>query len=177
MFYCVIIPRVSSTNLIYRRAAKRGEIITQYNTTCHFYFYSNYDQTSGIIWWEKKSITLFCSSTWQYFYRLRNHACVCWLKASAHSFKKNYFAAFKIIFLSLCTYITRMDVMLDFICMGPVDLTGARQKRQNTKWKISCRQWDSNPQLTLRFQGWRSTYWASRAWWMLSLLNGLITFM
>ena len=26
-----------------------------------------------------------------------------------------------------------MDVMLDFICMGPVDLPGARQ---NTKWKI-----------------------------------------
>ena len=35
--------------------------------------------------------------------------------------------------LSLCTYITRMDVMLDFICMGPVDLPGARRKRQNTK--------------------------------------------
>ena len=31
--------------------------------------------------------------------------------------------------------------MLDFICMGPVDLPG-----QNTKWKISCPQWDSNPQ-------------------------------
>ena len=30
----------------------------------------------------------------------------------------------------------RMNVMLDFICMGPVDLPGARQKRQNTKWKI-----------------------------------------
>ena len=26
--------------------------------------------------------------------------------------------------------------MLDFICMGPVDLLGAHQKRQNTKWKI-----------------------------------------
>ena len=39
-----------------------------------------------------------------------------------------------------------MDVMLDFICMGPVDLPGARRKRQNTKWKISCPQWDSNPQ-------------------------------
>ena len=35
--------------------------------------------------------------------------------------------------LPLCTYITRMDVMLDFICMGPVDLPGARRKRQNTK--------------------------------------------
>ena len=39
-----------------------------------------------------------------------------------------------------------MDVMLDFICMGPVDLPGARRKRKNTKWKISCPQWDSNPQ-------------------------------
>ena len=36
--------------------------------------------------------------------------------------------------------------MLDFICMGPVDLTGARRKLQNTKWKIPCPQWDSNPQ-------------------------------
>ena len=26
--------------------------------------------------------------------------------------------------------------MLDFICMGPVDLTGARLRRKNTKWKI-----------------------------------------
>ena len=30
-------------------------------------------------------------------------------------------------------YISPMDVMLDFICMGPVDLTGARRKRHNTK--------------------------------------------
>ena len=36
--------------------------------------------------------------------------------------------------------------MLDFICMGPVDLRGARRKRQNTKWKGPCPQWDSNPQ-------------------------------
>ena len=28
------------------------------------------------------------------------------------------------------------DVMLDFICMGPVDLSGARRKRKNTKSKI-----------------------------------------
>ena len=47
---------------------------------------------------------------------------------------------------STCTYITRMDVMLDFICMGPVDLTGVRRKRQNTKWKIPCPQWDSSSQ-------------------------------
>ena len=29
-------------------------------------------------------------------------------------------------------YIPRMDVMLDFICMGPADLPGAHRKRQNT---------------------------------------------
>ena len=31
-----------------------------------------------------------------------------------------------------------MNVMLDFIWMVPVDLSGARQKRQNAKWKISA---------------------------------------
>ena len=68
-------------------------------------------------------------------------------KASAHSFKQFTSRLLKSTFsLSLCTYITRMDVMLDFICMGPVDLPGARRKRQNTKWKIPCPQWDSNPQ-------------------------------
>ena len=69
------------------------------------------------------------------------------VKASAHSFKQFTSRLLKSTFsLSLCTYITRMDVMLDFICMGPVDLPGARRKRQNTKWKIPCPQWDSNPQ-------------------------------
>ena len=70
--------------------------------------------------------------------------------------------------LSLCTYITRVDVMLDFICIGPVDLTGARRKRQNTKWKNSLSTVGLEPS-TLRFQVWCSTYWASRAWWMLSV--------
>ena len=69
------------------------------------------------------------------------------VKASAHSFKQFTSRILKLSFsLSLCTYITRMDVMLDFICIGPVDLIGARRKRQNTKWKIPCPQWDSNPQ-------------------------------
>ena len=26
--------------------------------------------------------------------------------------------------------------MINFICMGPIDLPGAPRKRQNTKWKI-----------------------------------------
>ena len=73
--------------------------------------------------------------------------CAFLFKASAHSFKQFTSRLLKSTFsLSLCTYITRMDVMLDFICMGPVDLTGAHRKLQNTKWKISCPQWDSNPQ-------------------------------
>ena len=55
-------------------------------------------------------------------------------KASAHSFKQFTSRLLKSTFsLSLCTYITQMDVMVDFICIGPVDLTGARRKRQNTK--------------------------------------------
>ena len=29
-----------------------------------------------------------------------------------------------------------MNDMLDFICMAPVNLPGARRKRQNAKWKI-----------------------------------------
>ena len=69
------------------------------------------------------------------------------VKASAHSFKQFTSRLLKSTFsLSLCTYITRIDVMLDFICMGPVDLTGTRRKLQNTKWKSPCPQWDSNPQ-------------------------------
>ena len=36
--------------------------------------------------------------------------------------------------------------MLDFISMGPVDLPGARRKRQIKKWKNSCPQWDLNQQ-------------------------------
>ena len=81
--------------------------------------------------------------------RDRSHVIDVWqhLKASAHSFKQFTSRLLKsTCSLSLCTYITRMDVMLDFICMGPVDLPGARRKRQNTKWKIFCPQWDSNPQ-------------------------------
>ena len=30
-------------------------------------------------------------------------------------------------------FLPRMNVMLDFICIGPVYLPGARRKRQNTK--------------------------------------------
>ena len=42
-----------------------------------------------------------------------------------------------------------MTVMLDFFCMGPVELAWARYKRksQNEK-KTSCPQWDSNQRLT-----------------------------
>ena len=58
--------------------------------------------------------------------------------------------------------------MLDFICMGPVDLTGARRKRQNYKMKNSLSTVGLEPS-TLRFKVWCSTDWASRTWWMLSI--------
>ena len=85
-----------------------------------------------------------------------------------------YFAAFKINFLSLCTYIPRMDVMLDFICMGTVDLSGVRRKLQNTKWKFFHTA-GLEPS-TLRLEVWCSTNWASRACWMLTIYD-LITYM
>ena len=39
-----------------------------------------------------------------------------------------------------------MDVMLDFICIGPVDLPGAVGSDKIQNEKIPCPQWDSNPQ-------------------------------
>ena len=39
-----------------------------------------------------------------------------------------------------------MDVMLDFICMGPVDLSWSASKATKYKMKNPCPQWDSNPQ-------------------------------
>ena len=48
--------------------------------------------------------------------------------------------------------------MLSFICMGPVDLLGARRKRQNTKWKKHLAQSG-----TLRSEVWFSTIRATRA--------------
>ena len=34
-----------------------------------------------------------------------------------------------------------MNAMLDFVCMGSIDLPGARRKRQNTKLKILIHSW------------------------------------
>ena len=68
---------------------------------------------------------------------------------------------------SLRTHIPRMDAMLDFICMAPVDLSGARRKRQNTKWNFLPT--ERLELLTLRFQVWCSTDWDRRACWMLSI--------
>ena len=42
---------------------------------------------------------------------------------------------FQEVILSI-NILPRMNGMLDFICMGPVDLQGARRKRQNSKWTI-----------------------------------------
>ena len=42
----------------------------------------------------------------------------------------------KKISISLYAPMTSMNVMLDFICMGPVELTGAPEQAKITKWKI-----------------------------------------
>ena len=71
------IHRVLSTNQIYYRSAK-GDVINligrwhewnnyrQYIMACCFYFFSNYEQTSEIIWWKKivhgNGWMLFCRS-------------------------------------------------------------------------------------------------------------------
>ena len=62
--------------------------------------------------------------------------------------------------------------MLDFICMGPVDLPGACRKRQNTKWKQFLSIVGLEP-TNLRSEVWCSTDWASRACWKLSILMTL----
>ena len=47
----------------------------------------------------------------------------------------------------------RMNFMLDFICIGSVDLRGARGKRkQNTKWKILAHSGTRTQNLELRRQ-------------------------
>ena len=65
--------------------------------------------------------------------------------------------------------------MLDFICMGPVDLSGARRKRQNTKWKILALV--GLEPTTLSFEVWCSTDWTNQACWKLCYLNGRYTYM
>ena len=50
-----------------------------------------------------------------------------------NSYKVNSFI--QMISLSM-HLLPRVNIMLDFICMGPADLPGAHGKRQNTKWKI-----------------------------------------
>ena len=72
---------------------------------------------------------------------------------------------------------TSVHVMVDFICMGPVDLPGARRKRQNTKWKIPCPQWDSNPQPLDSKTDALPTELAEPGLVYAIHLNGLITYM
>ena len=61
---------------------------------------------------------------------------------------------------SLCIYIPRMNIMLYFICMAPVDLPGARWKRkmQNEKFLLTV-----GFELTvLRSEVWFSINWVNR---------------
>ena len=71
-----------------------------------------------------------------------------------------------VIFLSIDHYLYALiisdDVMDDFNCMGPVDLPGALQKRQNSKWKILAhRETPSLIFVALCFTDWGF-------WWKLS---------
>ena len=70
------------------------------------------------------------------------------LKASAHLFKLtctryNYRRHFS--FKLSLSILLRMNVMLDLICMGPVDPAGAHRGRQNANEKVLPTV-DSNPQ-------------------------------
>ena len=61
------------------------------------------------------------------------------VKASAHSFKRFTSQLLKLSFslsLSLCTYIPRVDVMLDFICMEPQERVES-DKIQNEKFLLT----------------------------------------
>ena len=62
---------------------------------------------------------------------------------------------FQIIILSM-HLLSRMNVMLDFIYMGPVDLPWAHRKWQYTKWKKFLTTVGLEP-TTLRFLAWCST--------------------
>ena len=62
----------------------------------------------------------------------------------------------------------RMNVMLDCICMGPVDVPGTRRKRQIRNEKISPTVVEPT---TLRFLVWCSTDWDTQALMTDVLLN------
>ena len=86
-------------------------------------------------------------------------------KASAHSFKQFYFGAFKNIFLSLHLY--NSDGRHAWFHLHGTSRPD-RSTSEATKYKMknSLSTVGLEPS-TLRFQVWYSTYWASRAWWML----------
>ena len=62
-------------------------------------------------------------------------ACANWFKQQCPTNQYRCYFSFQRSF-SLSTILPRMNVMLDFICMEPVDLPGSCRKRHDTKWKI-----------------------------------------
>ena len=96
------------------------------------------------------------------------------LKASAHSFKHFYFAAFKIVFLSLSMHLLpRMNVVLDFIWTLPFKLRGTRNGSSGGRVVklLACGArgpgFDSPPR-HLNFRDWLSPASKSRYGWKIA---------
>ena len=80
-------------------------------------------------------LTIFHHNIKLYYTNLNYHV------QCTRNFHRRHFY-FKMIILSM-HLLPRLNVMLDFICMEPVDLTGPTTKYKMTN---SCQQWDSNTQ-------------------------------
>ena len=93
----------------------------------------------------------------------------CWhLKASAHSFKQFTSRLLKLSF-SLSMHLYNSDGRHAWFHLHGISRPD-RSASEATKYKMknSLSTVGLEPS-TLRFQVWYSTYWASRAWWMLSV--------
>ena len=111
------------------------------------------------------SNTVFCFLLW-----LRNAVTTFVFKASAHSFKQFTSRLLKSTFsLSLSMHIYNSDGRHAWFHLHGASRP-ARSASEATKYKM--KNFLSTVGLeptTLRFKVWCSTYWASRAWWILSI--------
>ena len=101
-------------------------------------------------------------------WRVMPQKCKIKLKASAHSFKQFTSRLSKLSF-SLSMHIYNSDGRHAWFHLHGTSRPD-RSASEATKYKMknSLSTVGLEPS-TLRFQVWRSTYWASRAWWMLSV--------
>ena len=70
----IVIHRMSSTNRINHRAAI--ELVIFIYLFIFFYFCSNYDQTSGIIWLKKKIVIAHDVCLIEIYENLKEHTCM-----------------------------------------------------------------------------------------------------